>query len=121
MARAKAALGEHVTPGPWVVNREGWAVISSGSDSVIHGYVDTACESCGADVKGNAQVAVSIEDAEFIAAARTLVPELVAEVERLRGQAEQFRVFARVSVENGDLTEVGARVLNKIADRLEAS
>jgi hypothetical protein len=73
------------TPGPWIVNREGWASISSGSDSVIHAYVDYAdyapdgCENdCQADV------ACSIEDREFIAAARTLVPELLAEVKRLR-------------------------------------
>jgi hypothetical protein len=82
--RAKAALHE-TTPGPWVVNREGLACISSGSDSVIHGYFDGNCGDCGDEVHDEASVAIGIEDAQFIAAARSLVPELVAEVERLRG------------------------------------
>lgn len=83
VARAKAAL-ESVTDGPWVVNREGWACISSGSDSVFHGYFEGSCGDCGDEIHDAASVAISIEDAEFIAAARTLVPELVAEVEKLR-------------------------------------
>lgn len=91
IARAKAALSPDMTPGPWVVNTEGWAVISSGPDSVIHGYVDTSCENCGADVKGDADVAISIEDAGFIAAARTLVPELVAAFEDMQADRDQAR------------------------------
>lgn len=86
VARAKAAQ-EGTTAAPWEVNREGWACISSGSDSVFHGWVDRECESCGDHVQGDAFVAISIEDAEFIAAARSLVPELVAEIERLRDTA----------------------------------
>lgn len=81
--RAKAAL-QGTTAGPWIVNREGWACISSGSDSVIHGYFEGDCPDCGDRIIDNAMVAVSIEDATFIAEVRTLVPELVAEVERLQ-------------------------------------
>ena len=81
VARAKAAL-EGVTAGPWV-NTEDWAVISSGPDSVLHGYFEGSCPVCGDEIEDRAYVAISIEDLEFIAAARTLVPELVAEVERL--------------------------------------
>lgn len=88
--RARAALGPQVTAAPWVVNTEGWASISSGSDSVIHAYVDTTCVDCGEEIcqSMDCHVAASIEDLEFIAAARTLVPELAAEVDRLRGQVE---------------------------------
>jgi hypothetical protein len=78
------AVTEGITDGPWVVNREGWACISSGSDSVFHGYFDGSCDDCGDEIHDAASVAISIEDAEFIAAARQLVPELVAEVKRLR-------------------------------------
>lgn len=82
--RSKAVL-ENTTPGPWEVNREGWACISSGSDSVFHAYVETTCVECDAEITQSmdCHVAISIEDAEFIAQARTLVPELVAEIERL--------------------------------------
>lgn len=89
VARAKAVLVEHLTPAPWVVNTEGWAVISSGSDSVFHGYFEGHCGDCGEQVLDAATVAIAIEDAEFIAAARSLVPELVAEVERLRALVPQ--------------------------------
>lgn len=82
--RAKSVLGPDVTPAPWVVNTEGWATISHESDSVIHGYYEASCYECGAEDSGPASVSVSVEDAEFIAAARSLVPELIAEVERLR-------------------------------------
>lgn len=83
VARAEAAL-EGTTPAPWVVNTEGWAVISHESDSVFHGYFDGYCNDCGDNVVDAAFVAISIEDAEFIAAARSLVPELVDEVKKAR-------------------------------------
>ncbi|WP_185292747.1 hypothetical protein [Mycolicibacterium litorale] len=63
--RAKAVL-EGVTEGPW-------ELIGGGE------YV-TGVSICVAPDDGG----VTGPDAEFIAAARTLVPELVAEVERLR-------------------------------------
>ncbi|AVO21766.1 hypothetical protein SEA_JEON_63 [Mycobacterium phage Jeon] len=67
VARAKAAL-EGVTEGPWT-----WT----------HGMDARAM------VLGPDNLRVKLEgyrDAEFIAQARTLVPELVAEVERLRAE-----------------------------------
>ena len=72
------------TEGPWEVNGpdEDWAVIHSGPDSVIHAYTvhDPDCEgcTCGGDEAGH--VAISVEDAEFIAAARAAVPDLLAAV-----------------------------------------
>ncbi len=87
LARARAAL-EGVTEGPWEVNREGWAVISSSSDSVLHGYFEGDCDNCCYPITAAASVAISIENVTFIAEARTLIPELLAEVERLRGALE---------------------------------
>ena len=72
------------TEEPWEVNGpdEDWAVIHSGPDSVIHAYTvhDPDCEgcTCGGDEAGH--VAISVEDAEFIADARTAVPALLAAV-----------------------------------------
>lgn len=72
------------TEGPWEVNGpdEDWAVIHSGPDSVIHAYTvhDPDCEGCecGGDEAGH--VAISVEDVEFIADARTVVPALTAAV-----------------------------------------
>ena len=54
-----------ITPGPWEVCEEDWATISSGSDSVIHGYYDDECPACGDEVKDDASVAISIEDARL--------------------------------------------------------
>jgi len=75
--RAKAAL-EDVTAGPWVARAE--------SDGDYPIYADGGpifgCPDCG--VRGGAGRA----DAEFIAAARSLVPELVAELERLRAEMQ---------------------------------
>lgn len=86
VARAEECL-QGITRGPWVVNREGWACISSGSDSVFHGHYAGECPICGEDVEMAAEVAISIEDAEFIAASPELVAELVAELKTTR----QFR------------------------------
>jgi hypothetical protein len=75
------ALVEGATKGPWVVNGpdEDWAAISSGPDSVIHAYTthDPDCEgcTCGGDEAGH--VAISVEDAEFIAAAPDLARSLL--------------------------------------------
>ncbi len=104
--RAKAALSEHVTSAPWVVNREGWACVSSGSDSVFHAYYEGDCPSCGDEITPvDARVAISIEDAEFIAAARSLVPELVAEVERTREAAQTLgRISHRMQQTVLDIT-----------------
>jgi hypothetical protein len=63
--RAKAAL-EGVTPQPW---------------DVRDGFIYPLAIRCGLG-------GIRPRDAEFIAAARTLVPELVAEVEKLRRACE---------------------------------
>lgn len=88
--RAEAAL-DGITEGPWTVNHEGWACISSGSNSVFHGYFEGSCGDCGDEINDAASVAISIEDAEFIAAARALVPDLIAELKATRAENEQLR------------------------------
>lgn len=86
VARAKAAL-EGVTAGPWswrFEGRDGRGDDALVSRSVtISGYPARVLSGEWQDEGGG--VAVGSADAEFIAAARSLVPELVAEVERLRG------------------------------------
>ena len=78
VARARAAL-EGVTVGEWHAydGRE-----TANSATFVSSRVGPVCwMSARTDVEMPAAV-----DAEFIAAARSLVPELVAEVERLRRQ-----------------------------------
>lgn len=77
--RAKAAL-EGVTEGPWETRSdymELTRVVHSGEAE----FALFLCCDCGVEAGAGEG-----RDAEFIAAARTLVPELVAEVERLRQQ-----------------------------------
>lgn len=87
--RAEQAL-EKTTPGQWEVNREGWACISSGADSVIHAFYDKECPSCDETITDAAYVAISIEDAEFIAAAPELVRELIAKLKRLQHEGAEL-------------------------------
>lgn len=71
--RAKAAL-EGVTEGPWDVVHGAWG-------NVWHFSDDAGSPPLIVRMGGMTQ-----PDAEFIAQSRTLVPELVAEVERLRAE-----------------------------------
>ncbi|AUV61621.1 hypothetical protein PP502_gp56 [Gordonia phage Beenie] len=96
-------LLQGITPGPWEVNSDGWATISSGPDSVIHAYSEHAVCDCGAEVEGSPGVAISIEDAEFIAAAPALVERLLTELDRV-----------------GEVKEDVARRLMDAADSLSA-
>ncbi|AYQ99728.1 hypothetical protein PBI_MANDA_42 [Mycobacterium phage Manda] len=71
--RAKAAL-EGVTEGPWTFQH--WGGQNQNGDYAESILFDGAGESM--------TYGLPDRDGEFIAQARTLVPELVAEVERLR-------------------------------------
>lgn len=75
-ARTNAA-----TEGPWEVNGPDrpWATISHGSDSILHAYEQhhPYCEGCECG-DPRSEVAISIEDSEFISRARADVPALVA-------------------------------------------
>ena len=76
---------DKATDGPWVVQEEEWAVISSSSDSVLHAFaVEKDCTECGEpQVEADVEVVLVIEDAEFIAHARTDVPWLIEQVRKL--------------------------------------
>ena len=78
------AQPDAATEGPWEVNGpdQPWATISHGSDSILHAYEQhhPYCEGCECG-DPRSEVALSDEDAEFIAAARTDVPWLLGQVE----------------------------------------
>lgn len=92
--RAREAL-TGITEGQWEINQEGWAMISAGSDSVIHGYVDATCDDCGNDVTGDAFVACSYEDRALIAAAPSLISDLLSLVEEQEYEIERLRGLGR--------------------------
>jgi len=81
--QAKAAL-EGVTEGPWDVVSGAWG-------NVWH-FPDEGTPTVVVRLGG-----MSEPDAEFIAAARSLVPDLVAEVEKLRGAIETIRGIASIA------------------------
>lgn len=100
VAEAKEALAG-ITPGPWAVNTEGWAAVSSGPDSVIHAACTTFCDECGHEFADpDAFVCVSAEDAEFIAASPDLVSRLADEVERLRDSRDHWKALWKAAVED---------------------
>lgn len=76
--RAKAALSG-VTEGPWDAPAQ---LLGSPCTTVF-----------GVGRKHVLYHAGGYTDAQFVAAARSLVPELVTEVERLRGQEERLRAL----------------------------
>lgn len=76
------ALANAATPGPWTPCTEGWATVSSGSDSVIHAYHPRdCCHECGEPYDMEPGVAIEVEDLEFIAAARTALPRLLDQLD----------------------------------------
>ncbi|QDM57461.1 hypothetical protein SEA_MAHAVRAT_77 [Mycobacterium phage Mahavrat] len=89
--RVKAALEALGDKGPWTIDSED-------GEPIIHEahHYDSTDEWYDVDGANGGWVA-HCEDlpvAEFIAQARTLVPELVAEVERLRAQETRIRELA---------------------------
>lgn len=98
VARAKDAL-KGVTAGPWSwVFRDfddgaGDLLVSDTARTRYEGgmtwggetHYATPVVASYAQADGAARMKVQPDDADFIAAARTLVPELLAEIERLRG------------------------------------
>ncbi|QAX93062.1 hypothetical protein SEA_REDRAIDER77_11 [Mycobacterium phage RedRaider77] len=89
--RAKAALEALGDKGPWTIDSED-------GEPIIHEahHYDSTDEWYDVDGANGGWVA-HCEDlpvAEFIAQARLLVPELVAEVERLRAQETRIRELA---------------------------
>lgn len=98
--RAKAAL-EGVSRGPWKLGNRTYP-------DVVHSPNGCLWNPDRGEINHQA-------DGEFVAAARSLVPELVAEVERLRDLRPQLEAFARDCDIHGDMTPGAVRVLNVIA------
>ncbi|MDM2418433.1 Bacteriophage protein [Mycobacteroides abscessus subsp. massiliense] len=88
--RAKASL-EGVTPGPW--RHE----IGEEHGETVH-FVQWGVESSVGIFTGNYGGAST--DAEFIAAARQLVPELIAEVKRLEAERVHWKALWKGTVED---------------------
>ena len=86
--RAKASL-EGTTEGPWRVSHAG--NVHYGVSHGEYSFPTVVKARCEYDGFGNGS---SRADANFIAEARTLVPELIAEVERLRANAKASRQIA---------------------------
>lgn len=85
--QAKATL-EGVTEGPWLVHNErGHYGVTSITEAHAYGNVAFAQSDYAGYGNGSRKA-----DAEFIAAARTLVPELIAEIERLNALIGMIKV-----------------------------
>lgn len=83
------ALAEKATRGPWSVS---WL---RGALRQICRNVDPDCFWCPDDGEDTASALTPDKhDAEFIAASRVAVPELIAEVERLRNQTDNVERIA---------------------------
>ncbi|UFU03467.1 CHASE3 domain-containing protein [Ruania suaedae] len=81
-ARVNAA-----TDGPWEADARHGAV-TSGPHSVIHGYFEGDCPACGEKIADLASVALSADDGDFIAHARSDVPYLLDQVRTLTAENE---------------------------------
>ena len=87
------ALADAATPGPWGWEKAGFGdmILLSGADGVLFSYPVYDGPIADAHIE-SADLHVEPADAEFIAAARTLIPALVAQVREL--QAENTRIQA---------------------------
>lgn len=115
-AKAREAL-EGITPGPWTLARERWACIASGADSVIHAFVDMECPNCEENINDSATVAVSIEDATFIAAAPDLVRSLLAALETAETTAK-WLVAEEAYNSDAYSIKMEKRAMRKIIDEI---
>lgn len=115
--RAKAA--QSLTQG-WSVHGD-WVAEDAG-ECTCHGAGPGHVPGCGEEPIGRIG-----EDPllAFAAEARTLVPELVAEVERARAELKriscQIKAFATLNVEMGDETPIAKRAWHRIADEIEVT
>lgn len=96
-----AALAEAATPGPWCT--DAWEIYQ-GSE-YQPGISEWIGETCRGRIEGLSQ---DKADAAFVAAARSAVPELLAEVERLRAERDAFcdRVDTLTEVAKGNKRHV---------------
>ena len=112
VARAKAAL-EGVTPGPWEVVADHDHMTGETSYHLPH--IERYRE-----YRNSVFVGTDMALAEFIASARSLIPELVAEIERLRYDADHFTKQLQDSLDPGGGDEWDADDVIAIVRDLEA-
>lgn len=118
--RAKASL-EGVTGGPWETRPGATGDPTTTSASVHSGHRSILVyRSILVSSDGYHYGYADKADARFIAAARQLVPELIAEVERLEGESAHWKALWRGTVE--DSTKViqerdeALRALDKVTE-----
>lgn len=75
-------LAEAATPGPWRVSMSGYSVKSQDADVPIVAAVHRGAHATADDIER------WLPNADLIATARTAIPELLAEVDRLKRDAE---------------------------------
>lgn len=103
-----AELCREATPGPW----------TSVEDEEHTGPLRAVHQRYGAGEEDYEPIAhnLYVEDARFVAAARTAMPALLAEVERLRGEAEEWRALA---VDSSGRHGEAAGLLSRLIDALD--
>lgn len=75
----------HLSAEPWESQAEGWAVISSGPDSIFHAYSEEIeCPICGApDQNGEPEIAIEFDTERAIVDAHNTLPALLTAVENV--------------------------------------
>lgn len=69
-------IHSEATEGEWTA-QEDWGVITAGPDSVLHGYYDSECPSCGSEVIDDASVSIGAEDVDAIIDHHNSTPRMV--------------------------------------------
>ena len=84
------------TPGPWKWHAEDYSMVclaQTGKSYEGHVLTSHICDACAE--RGARCLSGSVDDQDFIAAARSDVPRLTAEIRRLRGIGEPGTVAIR--------------------------
>lgn len=108
--RARAAL-EGVTCGPWTVVSGAWGNVWHFPDGDHNDGRPTVVVRMGGMTEA---------DSTFIAASRSLVPELLAEVERLRGALEELRAACGLNATDDLLSQELRDAYGECAESLSA-
>lgn len=97
---AARALCEAASPGPWIASKHHLAVETAqlANDGTVYGNLMWVVEPGDADDE-HGRVAEFDRSAAFIAASRTLVPDLIAEVDRLRSERDEARALLPTETE----------------------
>lgn len=83
------ALCDAATPGPWWVSDDGLNDVWNGEEEFAENLIAPGCVRHGEAPSERIRA-----DQDFIAAARTALPELIAEVRRLRAEGEASTISA---------------------------